>query len=153
VGCFRWIRRFPETRARCLCTIQVDAAEKFPAAALILEEGKMAKAKAISLSQFSNAVQAAVKSAAQKHPKFKLDAPQGVTFSYIIRGIPVASSLLANATFAETQAFADEVAAQISAQAGLEGVLAAVGGKGAIYAGGGHITIGIPAVDELQLEK
>jgi hypothetical protein len=113
----------------------------------------MAKAKSISLSQFSAAVQAAVKSAAQKHPKFKMDAPQGVTFSYIIRGIPVASSFLANATFAEAQAFADDVASQISAQPGLEGVLAAVGGKGAIYSGGGHITIGIPTVDELQLDK
>jgi hypothetical protein len=113
----------------------------------------MAKAKSISLSQFTGAVHAAVKAAAQKHPKFKIDAPQGVTFSYIIRGIPVASNLLANATFVETQAFADEVAAQIVAQPGMEASLAGTSGKGAIYSGGGHITIGIPAVDELQLEK
>jgi hypothetical protein len=113
----------------------------------------MAKAKSISLSQFSAAVQAAVKSAAQKHPKFKVDAPQGVTFSYIIRGIPVAEPLLANATFAETQAFADTLASAISAEAGLATDAKAAGGKGAIYSAGGHIIIGIPAVDELQLDK
>ena len=113
----------------------------------------MARAKSISLSQFSGAVHAAVKAAAQKHPKFKIDAPQGITFSYLIRGIPVPETMLANVTFSETQAFADEVATQISAQPGAEGLLAAVGAKGAIYSGGGHITIGIPAFDELQLEK
>ncbi len=111
----------------------------------------MAQAKSISLSHFTGAVQSAVKAAVQKHPKFKMDAPQGVTFSYLIRGIPVPETFLANATFAETQAFADEVATQISAQPGIA-VNTVAGGKGAIYSAGGHIIIGIPAVEN-QLEK
>src|ERR1700727_2706910 len=53
--------------------------------------------------------------------------------------------------FAETQAFADEVATQISAQPGIAANTVA-GGKGAIYSAGGHIIIGIPAVEN-QLEK
>ena len=111
----------------------------------------MAQAKSISLSHFTGAVQSAVKAAVQKHPKFKMDTPQGVTFSYLIRGIPVPETFLANATFAETQAFADEVATQISAQPGITASTVA-GGKGAIYSAGGHIIIGIPAVEN-QLEK
>ena len=63
----------------------------------------MAQAQSISLSHFTAAVQAAVKAAVQKHPKFKLDAPQGVTFSFLIRGIPVPESVLANVTLGETQ--------------------------------------------------
>src|ERR1039458_1288095 len=112
----------------------------------------MAQAQSISLSQFTHAVQAAVKSAAQKHPKFKLDTPQGVTFSYLIRGIPVPDTLLANVTFGETQAFANEVATQINAQPGIA-MEASFGGKGAIYSASGHIIIGIPAVDQLQLKQ
>jgi hypothetical protein len=108
----------------------------------------MPPAKSLSLAHFTTAVQAAVKTATQKHPKFKLDTPQGVSFSYLIRGIPVPETMLANVTFAETQAFADDVAAQIGAQ----GISAAAGGKGAIYSAGGHIIIGIPAVENLQLE-
>ena len=114
----------------------------------------MAQAKSISLNQFTTAVQSAVKAAAQKHPKFKLDAPHGVTFSYLIRGIPVPENLLANVTFAETQAFADTVAANIGAQGGVVTDSKALGGgKGAIYSAGGHIIIGIPAVDQVQLEQ
>ncbi|HEX8811275.1 MAG TPA: hypothetical protein VF742_04715 [Terracidiphilus sp.] len=112
----------------------------------------MAQAQSISISHFTSAVQAAVKAAAQKHPKFKLDTPQGVTFSYLIRGIPVPETFLSNVTFGETQAFANEVAAQISAQPGI-GLEASVAGKGAIYSAGGHIIIGIPAVDQLQLKQ
>jgi hypothetical protein len=112
----------------------------------------MAQAQSISLSHFTSAVQSAVKAAAQKHPKFKLDAPQGVTFSYLIRGIPVPETMLANVTFGETQAFANEVAAQISAQPGIA-LEASLGGKGAIYSAGGHIIIGIPAVEQFQLKQ
>jgi hypothetical protein len=97
-------------------------------------------------------VHAAVKAAAQKHPKFKLDTPPGISFSYLIRGIPVPYTFLENATFGETQAFANEVATQISAQPGIA-VDASLGGKGAIYSAGGHIILGIPAIDNLQLEK
>ncbi len=112
----------------------------------------MAQAQSISLSHFTSAVQSAVKAAAQKHPKFKLDAPQGVTFSYLIRGIPVPETMLANVTFGETQAFANEVAAQIGAQPGIA-LEASLGGKGAIYSAGGHIIIGIPAVEQFQLKQ
>jgi hypothetical protein len=112
----------------------------------------MAQAKSVSLSHFTTAVQAAVKAAAQKHPKFKLDTPSGITFSYLIRGIPVPETFLANVTFGETQAFANEVANQISAQPGIA-VDASLAGKGAIYSAGGHIILGIPAVENLQLEK
>jgi hypothetical protein len=108
----------------------------------------MTQAQSISLSHFTHAVQAAVRAAVQKHPKFKLETPQGVTFSYLIRGIPVP----ANVTFGETQAFANEVAAQITAQPGIA-VDASLGGKGAIYSAGGHIIIGIPAVDQFQLKQ
>ncbi len=112
----------------------------------------MAQAQSVSLSHFTSAVQAAVRAAAQKHPKFKLEAPQGISFSYLIRGIPVPETMLANVTFGETQAFANEVATQILAQPGI-GLEASVGGKGAIYSAGGHIIIGIPAVDQLQLKQ
>ena len=112
----------------------------------------MAQAKSLSLSHFTTAVHAAVKAAAQKHPKFKLDTPPGITFSYLIRGIPVPETFLANVTFGETQAFANEVATQISAQPGIA-VEASMVGKGAIYSAGGHIILGIPAVESLQLEK
>jgi hypothetical protein len=112
----------------------------------------MAQAKSISLSHFTTAVHAAVKAAAQKHPKFKLEAPSGITFSYLIRGFPVPDTFLANATFSETQSFANEVANQISAQPGIA-LEASLGGKGAIYSAGGHVILGIPAVENLQLEK
>jgi hypothetical protein len=114
----------------------------------------MSQAKSLSLSQFTSAVQTAVKAAAQKHPKLKLDLPQGITVSYLIRGFPVPEAMLANVTFAETQSFADEVAVQISAQPGLAvEAKAASGTKGAIYSAGGHIIIGIPAVDHFTIEK
>lgn len=111
----------------------------------------MAQAKSISLSQFTGAVQAAVKAAAQKHPKFKVEAPQGVTFSYLIRGIPVAESVLANVTFGETQAFANEIASHINAQPGM--AEAKLGAQGAIYSHGGHIILGIPPAEQFLLEK
>ena len=112
----------------------------------------MPQAQSISLSHFTSAVQAAVKAASQKHPKFKLDAPQSVSFSYLIRGIPVPEALLANVTFGETQAFANEVAAQISAQPGIAAE-ASLAGKGSIFSTGGHIIIGIPAVEQLQVKQ
>jgi hypothetical protein len=118
----------------------------------------MSQAKSLSLSQFTTAVQTAVKAATQKHPQIKLDLPQGITLSYLIRGFPVPEAMLSNVTFAETQKFADEVAVQIAAQPEIGAQLAAKpgtagGGKGAIYSAGGHIIIGIPAVDHFTLEK
>ena len=112
----------------------------------------MTQAQSLSLNQFTHAVQAAVKSAVRKHPKFKLEAPQRVTFSFLIRGIPVPENLLANVTFGETQAFANELATQIGAQSGMAAA-ASLGGQGAIHSVGGHIILGIPAVDQLQLKE
>jgi hypothetical protein len=52
-----------------------------------IKEESMPPAKSISLRQFTSAVQAAVKAAVKKHPKFnQVEAPQEVTFSYLIRG-------------------------------------------------------------------
>jgi len=111
-------------------------------------------ATSISISQFTSSVQAAVKAAVQKHPKFKLEAPQGVTVHYLIRGIPVPESILANVTFGETQNFANEVASQLSAQGvAVEAHAAGSTGKGALYSAGGHIIIGIPAVDAVQFKQ
>jgi hypothetical protein len=111
------------------------------------------KAQSVSLAHFTTTVQSAVKAAVQKHPKFKLDPPQGVTFSYLVRGIPVPEALLANVTFGETQAFANEVAAQISAQPGIVAEAKLRPATGSIFSSGGHIIIGIPAVDQFQLER
>ena len=112
----------------------------------------MAQAQSISLSHFTAAVQSAVKAAVQRHPKFKVDAPQGVTFSFLIRGIPVPESVLANVTFGETQAFANDLAAHIGAQ---QGVVAAATSapKGALSSVGGHIILGIPAADQVELKQ
>ena len=112
----------------------------------------MAQAQSISLSHFTAAVQAAVKAAVQKHPKFNLDAPQGVTFSFLIRGIPVPESVLANVTFGETQAFANDVAAQIGAQQGVAAAATSTP-KGALSSVGGHIILGIPAADQVELKQ
>jgi hypothetical protein len=115
----------------------------------------MARAKSISLSQFTSAVQTAVKAAVQKHPKFKVDTPQGVSFSYLIRGVPVPETLVANVTLGETQAFANEIATQLlSAQpeAFREVRTSGTESLGAVYCAGGHVILGIPAVESL-IEK
>jgi hypothetical protein len=107
-------------------------------------------ARSIPASRFTSTVQAAVKSALQKHPKFQMELPKGVTFGYLIRGIPVPERLLANVSAAETQAFADDVAAHIgSAQ---PEALAGAGRQGAFFATGGHLIVGIPAVEAFTLE-
>lgn len=113
----------------------------------------MAQAHSISLSQFTGAVQAAVKAAVQKHPKFNaVAAPQGITFNYLNRGIPVPENLLANVTVAETQAFANEIAAQIGAQSGAAALASASGG-GAVFSAGRHIIVGIPAAEDFALKQ
>jgi hypothetical protein len=112
----------------------------------------MAQAKSLSLSHFTTAVHSAVEAAVKKHPKFKLEAPSGISFSYLIRGFPVPDAILQNVTFGETQAFANEVAAQIGAKSGIAAEANLSGGQGAIYSAGKHIIIGIPAVEQI-LEK
>jgi len=116
----------------------------------------MAQLTTISLSRFTATVQAAVKTAVQKHPKFKIDPPQAVAVSYFIRGIPVPESVLANVSLGETQSFANDLAAHIGAAQ--PEVLAEVHrgtgqGQGAVYAAGGHLILGIPRVDAVLLEK
>jgi hypothetical protein len=102
----------------------------------------MAQAKSISLKHFTSTVQAAVKTAVQKHPKFKVNTPQGVVFSYLIRGIPFAEEVLQTVTLGETQAYANELASHI-------------GGKpeGAVYFTGGHLILGIPTIDNQVIEE
>jgi hypothetical protein len=113
----------------------------------------MAQAQSISLSHFTSAVQAAVKAAVLKHPKFSaVAAPQGITFNYLIRGIPVPESLLANVTFGETQAFANEIAAHVISQPAVA-ALAPSGAQGAIYSTGRHIIVGIPPADQFTLQQ
>ena len=116
----------------------------------------MAKAVSISLSKFTASVQAAVKAAVAKHPKFKIDVPNGVTVAYLIRGIPVPDSILATATLGETQAFAGDVAAHL-AGAHPEAFAAKAGGgaqEGAIVSVGRHVIVGIPpAASILQVEQ
>jgi hypothetical protein len=115
----------------------------------------MAQATSISLSKFTATVQAAVKAAVQRHPKFKIDPPQGITVSYLIRGIPVPEPIMANLTMGETQAFANDVAAHI-AGAQPEAFAAAPGRppQGAILSIGRHVIIGIPPfADTVTVEK
>jgi hypothetical protein len=114
----------------------------------------MAQARSISLSQFTNAVEAAVKAAVLKHPKFKIDPPRGITISYLIRGFPVPETVVANVTVGETQAFANEIAAHL-ANAQPEALLAArvEGHQGVIYSTGRHFILGIPPVEPFPLEK
>ena len=109
----------------------------------------------ISLSKFTEAVQAAVKSAVAKHPKFKIETPNAVMISYLIRGIPVPESLLAAATLAEAQAFANDVAAHVGTA--FPQLFSSAGGgssEGAMLSIGRHIILGIPPVAQMiRLEK
>jgi len=112
----------------------------------------MADATSLSLSKFTEAVNAAVKAAVQKHPKFKMDAPSAVAVSYLIRGIPVPEALVAHATVAETRAFAQDIASHLSASPALAaGAVRQV--EAAIYSRGNHIIVGIPAAPEVLLER
>ena len=114
----------------------------------------MAKPVSISLSKFTSSVQAAVKAAAAKHPKFQLPTPHGVTVSYLIRGIPVPEEIMAKVSFAETQAFATDVAGHI-AQAHPEALGAGhqPGQAAAILSVGRYVICGIPAPPQLfQIE-
>ena len=113
----------------------------------------MAQAVSVSLSKFTASVQAAVKAAVAKHPKFKIEPPNAITVSYLIRGIPAPEALLANVTMSEIQAFADDVATRI-AGAHPEVVERAQGVEGAVISVGRHVIIGIPPVAQtVQIEK
>jgi hypothetical protein len=112
----------------------------------------MAQATTISLSKLTSTVQAAVKAAAQRHPKFKVDPPHGITVAYLIRGIPIPEPIAATVTLGETQAFADDIAAHIGG-AHPEAVTAAPGAaaQGAVLSIGRHVIIGIPPVSQTVL--
>ena len=118
----------------------------------------MEKPITISLKKFTASVQAAVKAAVAKHPKFKMEPPQRVTISYLIRGIPVPEAILPGLTLSETQAFANDVAGHI-AGAHPEAFAATKAGpaaaaEGAVLSLGRHVIIGIPAdLKTLQIEE
>jgi hypothetical protein len=110
----------------------------------------MAKAVSISLRKFTASVQAAVKAAAAKHPKFR-SVPGELSFGYLIRGFPVPDDIAAQVTLGELQAFASEVAAQIG-QAHPEALRAGAAPEGAIMSAGRHIICGLPpSVETLHL--
>ena len=115
----------------------------------------MAQARAISLSKFTAAVQAAVKAAVAKHPKFKIEPPQAISVSYLIRGIPIPDPILSQVTLGETQAFANEIAGHLATA--YPDALAAEAAKsagGAVLAVGGHVILGIPPAQQMvQVEK
>ncbi len=116
----------------------------------------MAQAVSISLSKFTNSVQAAVRAAVVKHPKIKFEAPQGVTVAYLIRGFPVPESILLNVTLGEVQAFANDVAAHIAGAHPEAFALAKPGqpSEGAVLSLGRHIICGIPPVSQVfELER
>ena len=109
----------------------------------------MDKPVSISLKAFTSSVQAAVKAAVAKHPKFNLPVPNGISVSYLIRGIPVPDEILAKVSMAETQAFAADIAAHLGkAQAG--GLAARPAAQGAVFSFGGHVIIGIPVPPEIM---
>ena len=113
----------------------------------------MAQATSISFGKFITSVQSAVKAAVAKHPKFKVEAPNAITVSYLIRGIPVPDAILASVTLGETQAFANEMAAHI-ASAHPEALGAAAAGRtpeGAILSIGRHVIVGIPPAPQAVL--
>jgi hypothetical protein len=114
----------------------------------------LAQVTTVSLAKFTTSVQTAVKAAMAKHPKFKVELPHSVSVSYLIRGFPAPEALLATATIAETQAFADDVAASL-ATAHPELIAAHPSpGQGAIISIGGHVIVGIPPTAQIfQLDR
>src|SRR5579862_1801787 len=115
----------------------------------------VAKATSISLAKFTASVQSAVKAAVAKHPKFKVEAPQAISISYLIRGFPVPDGILSQVTFGETQAYAADIAASLSAaHAELLAPKAGGSAEGAVISIGRHVIVGIPPVSQVfELEK
>lgn len=103
-------------------------------------------AQSISIGKFTSAVQAAVKAATAKNPKFKMPVPNTVSVSYLIRGIPPPPDIVNN--MGDLQSFADEIAGQLAtSQPELLSAAAGVKPRGAVISVGGHIICGIPPVD------
>jgi hypothetical protein len=103
-------------------------------------------AQSISLGKFTSAVQAAVKAAAAKNPKFKMEAPNTLSVSYLIRGIPPPPDIVAS--MVDLQSFANEIAGQLAAsQSAAVNVAAGAKPVGAVVSVGGHIICGIPPAE------
>jgi len=116
----------------------------------------MPQATSISLSKFTASVQAAVRAAVAKHPKFNIQPPRAVTVSYLIRGIPVDEAILRKVTVTEAQAFANDVAAGIATAHPEALITSAPPGpaQGAIISVGGHLVLGIPPISQpVQVEN
>jgi hypothetical protein len=110
----------------------------------------MAQAPSISLSKFTSSVQAAVKAAVAKHPKFKFEVPQGITVAYLIRGFPIPDTIFANATLGEAQAFANEVAGHIAgAHPEAFALTKPQSAEGVVLSVGRHIICGIPPIQQI----
>jgi hypothetical protein len=114
-----------------------------------LEENQMAKPVSISLHKFTGSVQAAVKAAAEKHPKFRqVTVPGGISFGNLIWGVPVPDGVLAQVTVAELQSYATDVAAHLG-QAGTEPLEAALQAPEGVFGSFGHVVhCGIPPLTE-----
>jgi len=116
----------------------------------------MTQARSISLSKFTASVQAAVKAAVAKHPKFSVDVPNAITVSYLIRGIPVPEAILSAVTMAELQTFASDIAAHV---AGAHPEMAELisrtpGAQGAVLSVGRHVICGIPPfLESVKVER
>jgi len=113
----------------------------------------MNKPVSISLKQFTKSVQAGVKAAQKRHAKFqKVDPPQDVTISYLIRGYPIPDAILATVTIAEAQAYATDVASHVASElpevfAGSQFATNSL--DGAILSIGHHVICGIPPIDKV----
>jgi hypothetical protein len=114
----------------------------------------MAKPVSISLQKLTASVQAAVKAAAAKHPKFRqVPVPNEVSFGNLIWGYPVPDGVLAQVTLAELQSYVTDVAAQIG-QAGPEGAGAPLAAQqGGFVSFGKIVHCGIPPVSEFANVK
>jgi len=114
----------------------------------------MADATSISFGKFLASVQSAVKSAAAKHPKLKVEVPNAITVSYLIRGFPIPDGVLATLTVGEIQTFANEVSGQIAGAIPQVKAVGDAASSAAILSIGGHIIVGIPSSPlALQIEK
>ena len=102
----------------------------------------MAKATTVSLAKFTASVHSAVKEAVAKHPKFKLEVPQGISVSYLIRGFPIPDGILSQVSISEVQAFTADVAAGISKAH--SDLVTPDASQGAFVSLGRHIICGIP---------
>jgi len=107
------------------------------------------KATSISVKQLSAAVNTAVAGAAKRFPSIPIPPPTEVSYyPYLILGFPVPEPIaqkIAQESFANLNAFANDVAGQLGqfVEGGATGAAAGAGGSlGAIYSAGGHIIMG-----------